>query len=330
MAEPLLRVENLNVAFRSGFGGRPPVRAVNSVSLEVAAGETLAIVGESGSGKSVTALSILRLIPDPGRIEKGRILFEGRDLLALDEAGIRAVRGNRIAMIFQEPMSSLNPVLTIGRQVAEPLRLHRGLKRREALDQAVDLLRSVAIPDAEKRLGDYPHQFSGGMRQRVMIAMALACHPRLLIADEPTTALDVTVQAQILELLKERTRESDSALILITHDLGVVARYADRVAVMYGGRIVESGPAAALYADPRHPYTQGLLRSVPRLEGDTGGRLASIEGQPPDLSALPAGCAFEPRCPNAHERCLEAPPPLVAHGAARAWACYRAEEEPAA
>ena len=330
MAEPLLRVEDLNVAFRSGFGERPPVRAVNSVSFEVAAGETLAIVGESGSGKSVTALSILRLIPEPGRIEKGRILFEGRDLLALDEAGIRAVRGNRIAMIFQEPMSSLNPVLTIGRQVAEPLRLHQRLKRREALDQAVDLLRSVAIPDAEKRLVDYPHQFSGGMRQRVMIAMALACHPRLLIADEPTTALDVTVQAQILELLKERTRETDSALILITHDLGVVARYADRVAVMYGGRIVESGPATALYADPRHPYTQGLLRSVPRLEGDTGGRLESIEGQPPDLSALPAGCAFEPRCPNAHERCLEAPPPLVAHGAARAWACYRAEEEPAA
>ncbi|MYB17716.1 MAG: ABC transporter ATP-binding protein [Holophagales bacterium] len=329
-APPLLRVEDLDVAFRSGFGGRPPVRAVNSVSLEVAAGETLAIVGESGSGKSVTALSILRLIPEPGRIENGRIQFEGRDLLALDETGIRAVRGNRIAMIFQEPMSSLNPVLTIGRQVAEPLRLHRRLKRREALDQAVDLLRSVAIPDAEKRLGDYPHQFSGGMRQRVMIAMALACHPRLLIADEPTTALDVTVQAQILELLKERTRETDSALILITHDLGVVARYADRVAVMYGGRIVESGPAGALYADPRHPYTQGLLRSVPRLEGDTGGRLASIEGQPPDLSALPVGCAFEPRCPNAHERCLEAPPPLVAHGAARAWACYRAEEEPAA
>jgi len=303
---------------------------VNSVSFEVAAGETLAIVGESGSGKSVTALSILRLIPDPGRIEKGRILFEGRDLLALDEAGIRAVRGNRIAMIFQEPMSSLNPVLTIGGQVAEPLRLHRRLKRREALEQAVDLLRSVAIPDAEKRLGDYPHQFSGGMRQRVMIAMALACHPRLLIADEPTTALDVTVQAQILELLKERTRETDSALILITHDLGVVARYADRVAVMYGGRIVESGPAATLYADPRHPYTQGLLRSVPRLEGDTGGRLASIEGQPPDLSALPVGCAFEPRCPHAHERCLEAPPPLVTHDAARAWACYRVEEEPAA
>ncbi|MCY3927628.1 MAG: ABC transporter ATP-binding protein [Acidobacteria bacterium] len=328
--EPLLRVQDLDVSFRSGFGERPPVRAVNSVSFEVAPGETLAIVGESGSGKSVTALSILRLIPDPGRIEKGSILFEGRDLLALDEAGIRAVRGNRIAMIFQEPMSSLNPVLTIGGQVAEPLRLHRRLKRREALEQAVDLLRSVAIPDAEKRLGDYPHQFSGGMRQRVMIAMALACHPRLLIADEPTTALDVTVQAQILELLKERTRETDSALILITHDLGVVARYADRVAVMYGGRIVESGPAAALYADPRHPYTQGLLRSVPRLEGDTGGRLESIEGQPPDLSALPAGCAFEPRCPNAHERCLEAPPPLVAHGAARAWACYRAEEEPAA
>ena len=328
MTEPLLRVEDLDVAFRSGFGGRPPVRAVNSVSFDVAPGETLAIVGESGSGKSVTALSILNLIPDPGRIEKGRILFEGRDLLALDQDGIRAVRGNRIAMIFQEPMSSLNPVLTIGRQVAEPLRLHRGLKRREALEQAALLLGSVAIPDAAKRLGDYPHQFSGGMRQRVMIAMALACHPRLLIADEPTTALDVTVQAQILELLKERTREADSALILITHDLGVVARYADRVAVMYGGRIVESGPAAALYADPRHPYTQGLLRSVPRLEGDAGGRLESIEGQPPDLAALPAGCAFAPRCPHVRERCVEAPPLLETATNGRAWACYGYEATP--
>ena len=232
-------------------------------------------------------------------------------------------------MIFQEPMSSLNPVLTIGRQVAEPLRLHRGLSRREALEQAVEHLESVAIPDAAKRLGDYPHQFSGGMRQRVMIAMALACHPRLLIADEPTTALDVTVQAQILELLKERTREADSALILITHDLGVVARYADRVAVMYGGRIVESGPAAALYADPRHPYTQGLLRSVPRLEGECGGRLDSIEGQPPDLAALPAGCAFAPRCPYTHDHCLVAPPPLEAAAGARAWACYGYEGESA-
>ena len=336
----------------------------------------------------MSALSILRLIPDPGQIENGRILFEGQDLLALDDAGIRSVRGNRIAMIFQEPMSSLNPVLTIGRQVAEPLRLHRGLSRREALEQAVEHLESVAIPDAAKRLGDYPHQFSGGMRQRVMIAMALACHPRLLIADEPTTALDVTVQAQILELLKERTREADSALILITHDLGVVARYADRVAVMYGGRIVESGPAAALYADPRHPYTQGLLRSVPRLEGECGGRLDSIEGQPPDLAALPAGvrlraalslharslpggaavarsrrrlaglgllrlrggiravssaaegqppdlaalpagCAFAPRCPYTHDRCLAAPPSLEAAAGSRAWACYGYEGESA-
>ncbi len=322
MTEPLLRVEDLNVAFRSGFGSRPPVRAVNSVSFKVAPGETLAIVGESGSGKSVTALSILRLVPEPGRIESGGIFFEGRDLLALDDAGIRSVRGNRIAMIFQEPMSSLNPVLTIGRQVAEPLRLHRGLRRSEALEEAARLLGSVAIPDAAQRLGDYPHQFSGGMRQRVMIAMALACHPRLLIADEPTTALDVTVQAQILELLKERTRETDSALILITHDLGVVARYADRVAVMYGGRIVESGPAAALYADPRHPYTQGLLRSVPRLEGDAGGRLESIEGQPPDLAALPAGCAFAPRCPHVRERCVEAAPLLETAADGRAWACY--------
>ena len=324
--EPLLRIDDLNVTFGAGFGNRPRVRAVTSLSLEVAPGETLAIVGESGSGKSVTALSILRLIPEPGRIESGRILFEGQDLLALDGAGIRSVRGNRIAMIFQEPMSSLNPVLTIGRQVAEPLRLHRRLKRREALERAVEHLKSVAIPDAEKRLGDYPHQFSGGMRQRVMIAMALACHPRLLIADEPTTALDVTVQAQILELLKERTREADSALILITHDLGVVARYADRVAVMYGGRIVESGPAAALYADPRHPYTQGLLRSVPRLEGDCGGRLDSIDGQPPDLAALPAGCAFAPRCPQVRDRCLTVPPMLEAGACGRAWACYGYEE----
>ena len=330
VSEPLLRIEDLTVTFRGGDGGRrPPVRAVTSLSLDVAPGETLAIVGESGSGKSVTALSILRLIPEPGRIENGRILFEGQDLLALDDAGVRSVRGNRIAMIFQEPMSSLNPVMTIGRQVAEPLRLHRGLKRREALQQAVELLQSVSIPDAGKRLGDYPHQFSGGMRQRVMIAMALACHPRLLIADEPTTALDVTVQAQILELLKERTREADSALILITHDLGVVARYADRVAVMYGGRIVESGPAAALYADPRHPYTQGLLRSVPRLEGDCGGRLDSIEGQPPDLAALPAGCAFAPRCPYTHDRCLVAPPPLDAAAGGRARACYGYEGAPA-
>ena len=286
-------------------------RSVNNVSFDVAAGETLAIVGESGSGKSVTALSILRLIPDPpGQIASGEILFEGRDLLKLSDAEIRDVRGDRIAMIFQAPMSSLNPSLTVGMQVGEPVNLHRKLPWRKALDKARELLGMVRMSDTASRVGAYPHQFSGGMRQRAMIAMALACEPRLIIADEPTTALDVTVQAQILDLLKDLAQRTNSALILITHDLGVVARYADRVVVMYAGRVVESAPAAELYAHPRHPYTRGLMASVPRLDGNTDERLIPIEGQPPDLARLPPGCAFAPRCRQASDACRSAPPPL--------------------
>jgi oligopeptide transport system ATP-binding protein len=301
MAEPLLEVRGLTTRFRTERG---EVTAVDDVSFTLGAGETLAIVGESGSGKSVTALSLLRLIPQPpGRIEADAIRFEGRDLLALDEAGMRAIRGNRIAMVFQEPMSSLNPALTVGLQVAEPINVHRKAAWSRAFDAARGLLERVQIPDAQSRLRTYPHQYSGGMRQRTMIAMALACQPRLIIADEPTTALDVTVQAQILDLLKDLTRETGAALILITHDLGVVARYADRVAVMYGGRMVEEAPARALYRDPRHPYTRGLLASVPRLDAPTGTRLVPIEGSPPDLAALPPGCAFAPRCRIAEAAC---------------------------
>ncbi len=317
---PLLRVRDLSVSFRTPRG---TVRAVEALSFDLDAGETLAIVGESGSGKSVTALSLLRLIPDPpGRIDRGEILFDGRDLLKLDDAGIRAIRGNRIAMIFQEPMSSLNPVLTVGTQVGEPIRLHRKASWAAALEQVKALLEKVSIPDAASRLGSYPHQYSGGMRQRVMIAMALACAPQLIIADEPTTALDVTVQAQILALLKQLTRETNSALILITHDLGVVARYADRVAVMYGGRIVETAPARELYARPRHPYTRGLMDSVPRLDADTRKRLVPIEGQPPDLANLPPGCAFAPRCKHAFERCRAELPVLEQAGERHYKACF--------
>ena len=318
-APPLLSVIDLSVSFPTDRG---TVRAVDSVSLEVAAGETLALVGESGSGKSVTALSILRLIPDPGRIEQGSIVFDGQDLLTLDRRGIRAIRGNRIAMIFQEPMSSLNPVLTIGKQVAEPIRLHRGLSWKAALAEASDLLEKVAIPDAVSRLDAYPHQFSGGMRQRVMIAMALACRPQLIIADEPTTALDVTIQAQILALLKDLTREANSGLILITHDLGVVARYADRVAVMYAGRIVETAPARDLYANPRHPYTQGLMQSIPRLDDASDKRLVPIDGQPPDLAHLPIGCAFAARCPHVADRCRVELPRLEPLAENHSMACF--------
>ena len=320
MTAPLLSVRNLSTRFRTERG---TVRAVDGVSFDVAAGETLAIVGESGSGKSVTALSILRLIPDPpGRIEEGEILFEGKDLLKLDDAGIRAIRGDRIAMIFQEPMSSLNPALTVGMQVGEPINLHRRTVWAKALDKAAELLGKVRIPDGRSRLSSYPHQYSGGMRQRVMIAMALACQPQLIIADEPTTALDVTVQAQILALLKELTREANSAMILITHDLGVVARYADRVVVMYGGRIVETAPARQLYKTPRHPYTRGLMASVPRLDGDTDRPLVPIDGQPPDLATLPPGCAFAPRCKEATDRCRAERPPLVESAPNHFSACF--------
>jgi oligopeptide transport system ATP-binding protein len=315
----LLEVRDLSVVFRTERG---EVRAVSDASFDIAPGETLAIVGESGSGKSVTALSLLGLLGEAGRIDRGVIRFDGEDITRPGTARLRQIRGDRIAMIFQEPMSSLNPVLTIGEQVAEPLRLHKGLGRKAALAAAGDLLERVAIPDARSRLGDYPHQFSGGMRQRVMIAMALACQPKLIIADEPTTALDVTVQAQILDLLKALTRDLNSAMVLITHDLGVVARYADRVAVMYGGRIVESAPSRDLFCDPRHPYTIGLMGSTPRLASGPKAALATIPGQPPDLSSLPPGCAFSPRCPHARDLCRTAPPPVVADDGGRRWACH--------
>jgi oligopeptide transport system ATP-binding protein len=308
MAAPLLQVRGLTTRFGTDRGA---LTAVDDVSFSLDAGQTLAIVGESGSGKSVTAMSLLRLIPNPpGRITAGEIVFEGQDLLKLSEAQMRAIRGDRIAMIFQEPMSSLNPSLTVGLQIAEPMNVHRGMPWKQAFERAKALLERVRIPDAGSRLQTWPHQYSGGMRQRTMIAMALACEPRLIVADEPTTALDVTVQAQILDLLKELTRETGAALILITHDLGVVARYADQVAVMYGGRIVEQAPAAELYARPRHPYTRGLLASIPRLDGAAGQRLVPIAGQPPDLARLPPGCAFAPRCPRADAACTGSQPPL--------------------
>ncbi len=320
MSSALLSVRGLTTRFRTERG---TVTAVDDVSFDVNAGETVAIVGESGSGKSVTALSVLRLIPDPpGRIESGQIVFDGTDLLKLDDKSIRAIRGNRIAMIFQEPMSSLNPAITVGRQIAEPVNLHQGTPWAKALERARELLALVRIPDAASRVSAYPHQFSGGMRQRAMIAMALACEPQLIIADEPTTALDVTVQAQILDLLQDLSKKARSALILITHDLGVVARYADRVIVMYGGRVVETAPAAELYAHPAHPYTRGLMASIPRLDGDTRRRLVPIEGQPPDLSSLPPGCAFAPRCRLAQERCRTERPVLREVGPQHQKACF--------
>jgi oligopeptide transport system ATP-binding protein len=320
MAEPVLQVKNLTTRFRTERG---EVTAVDDISFSVAAGETLAIVGESGSGKSVTSMSILRLIPSPpGRIEAGEILFEGKDLVKLSNDQMRAVRGNRIAMIFQDSMSSLNPSITIGKQIAEPITLHRNTPWNEAFEKAGELLATVQIPDAKNRLTAYPHQFSGGMRQRAMIAMALACQPKLIIADEPTTALDVTVQAQILDLLKELTQKANTSMILITHDMGVVARYADRVAVMYGGRIVEKGSAFQIFNQPRHPYTQGLLASIPRIDSDPGKPLPAIEGMPPNLMALPPGCAFAPRCPKASNECMVSKPALTEVSPGHIRACF--------
>jgi len=304
---PLLAISDLSVTFATDRG---QVQALDGVSMSLNAGETLAVVGESGSGKSVTALSILGLLGDSGRVSDGSIEFDGEDLTKVSGQRLREIRGNQIAFIFQEPMSSLNPVLTVGTQVAEPIWLHHKKSWSEAFEQAGELLQRVAIPDAVKRLEDYPHQFSGGMRQRVMIAMALACQPKLIIADEPTTALDVTVQAQILSLLKNLTKEANSSLILITHDLGVVARYADKVAVMYGGRVIEMASARELYKNPQHPYTEGLMASIPKLDGDPGSRLYTIEGQPPDLSNLPSGCSFNPRCPHAQDKCIMTKPTL--------------------
>ncbi len=326
---PLLEVKGLHTEFRTGAG---LVRAVDGVSYTVHPGETVAIVGESGSGKSVGAMSILRLIPDPpGRITQGEILFAGRDLLSLSAEEMREVRGSEIGMIFQEPMTSLNPVLTIGRQITETLQQHRGADRATADRRAIELLTLVGIADPERRLRQYPHQLSGGMRQRIMIAIALTCEPRLIIADEPTTALDVTIQAQILELMAELTRRLNVALIIITHNLGVVARYAKRVNVMYAGRLVESGGAAEVYHDPRHPYTMALLRSVPRLDRPRQARLDPVDGQPPDLTRLDGGCSFRPRCRFAVAACAESRPALEPAGAAgHLSACFRRDELAAA
>jgi len=321
--KPLLRVENLQTHFHTRDG---VVRAVDGVSFDVLPGETLAIVGESGCGKSVTAMSILRLLPmPPARIVDGRIEFEGHNLLELPEPEMRRIRGNAIAMIFQEPMTSLNPVLTIGRQIAEALVLHRGMSEAEAMTRAIEMLSKVHIPEAARRVKQYPHELSGGMRQRVMIAMALACGPRLLIADEPTTALDVTIQAQILELMRELRNETSASIILITHDLGVVAEMAHRVVVMYAGRKVEEAPVEELFARPRHPYTRGLLGSMPHL-GDsveeTGKRLVEIPGMVPSLKEAMPGCLFAPRCPNASERCRTDVPPLEPQGPRHWAACW--------
>jgi oligopeptide transport system ATP-binding protein len=317
---PLLEVRGLKTYFRSDSG---VVKAVDGVSFDIRAGETTAIVGESGSGKSVTALSILRLIPNPpGQIVDGEMRFEGRDILSMTEAEVRDLRGNRIAMIFQEPMTSLNPSLNIGRQVGEPIEVHQDLPQASIRERCIELLRKVRIPDPEHRMDAYPHQFSGGMRQRAMIAMSLACEPSLIIADEPTTALDVTVQAQVLDLLKRLTRESNSALMLITHDLGVVARYADHVNVMYAGNIVESGPAREIYNNPRHPYTVGLMNSIPRLDENVKTSLEPIDGQPPDLADVPPGCPFWPRCGFAVDKCKGERPPLAEVAANHRAACW--------
>jgi len=310
----LLEVTNLATHFPTREG---LVRAVDGVSFYLDRGELLGLVGESGCGKSMTALSVMRLIDPPGKIVCGEILFDGKNLLQFSNSAMRDVRGNDIAMIFQDPMTSLNPVFTVGEQIAEALRLHRGLSRKEARAGAVDAMREVSIPDPALRADDYPHQLSGGMRQRVMIAMALACDPKLLIADEPTTALDVTIQAQILELLNGLRRTRELAILLITHDLGVVAEVADRVAVMYTGKIVEESPVKELFARPKHPYTEGLLRSVPKLTAEhvaKSERLQTIEGTVPKPTRLPAGCHFEPRCPYRMPRCKEGEIPLYEVG----------------
>lgn len=302
----LLQVKDLKTYF---FIRGSVVKAVDGISYYIKEAETIGLAGESGCGKSVSALSVMRLIPNPpGKIVSGEIIFDGKDLLTLDEEEMRRIRGGRIAMIFQEPLTSLNPVLTVGHQISEALEIHLGMNKQAAKRRSAQLLQLVAIPDAEKRLDDYPHQFSGGMRQRVMIAMALSCSPKLLIADEPTTAVDVTIQAQLLELMKDMTERFGTSLILITHNLGVIARYAQSVYIMYAGKIVEVGSAKDVYSTPRHPYTEGLLASVPRLDIPRKTRLTPIQGEPPDMVNLPVGCAFQPRCGYALRRCVEEAP----------------------
>jgi peptide/nickel transport system ATP-binding protein len=328
MTAPLLEVEGLKTHFFTRDG---VVRAVDGVSFSIQPGETLALVGESGCGKSVTSLSILRLIASPpGRTVAGAIRFDGRDLLGLSEPAMRKVRGNEISMIFQEPMTSLNPVLTVGRQIAEALVLHRGLDRAQASARAIEMLRLVNIPEAARRAEEYPHQMSGGMRQRVMIAMALACDPKLLIADEPTTALDVTIQAQILDLMRALKEKTGAAIMLITHDLGVVAEMAQRVVVMYAGRKVEEAAVNDLFERPRHPYTRGLMHSIPKLGAakTVRGRLAEIPGMVPSLREPIAGCAFAARCAYAVERCRVEAPPLEAKGQGHTVACWEADRLP--
>jgi len=319
---PLLEVKNLRTEFRSAGS---VFAAVDGVSFTLEAGETLGIVGESGCGKSVTSLSIMRLVPDPpGRIAAGEVRLQGRNLLELPEVEMRAVRGGAISMIFQEPMTSLNPVQTVGDQIIEGVRLHRSVGAAEARARALEMLRLVRIPSPETRIDEYPHQLSGGMRQRVMIAMALACDPQILIADEPTTALDVTIQAQILDLLRDLRQRTGAAIMLITHDLGVVAEIANRVIVMYAGKIVEQATVERLFANPQHPYTLGLLGSMPKLTGDADERLIAIEGVVPNPYALPQGCRFHPRCALADAQCRAAQPPLIEIEAGHHTACWKA------
>jgi oligopeptide/dipeptide ABC transporter ATP-binding protein len=325
---PVLEIDNLQTHFFTEAG---IVRAVDGVSYHVRAGETLGVVGESGCGKSVTALSILRLVASPpGRIVGGQIRFDGRNLLDLSDSELEDIRGNRISMIFQEPMTSLNPLYTIGAQIAEAIALHQKVSKKEAMEKAVDMLRRVAIPEPERRLHAYPHQLSGGMRQRVMIAMAVSCNPRVLIADEPTTALDVTIQAQILDIMRGLRETLGTAIVLITHDMGVVAENADRVVVMYAGRKVEEALVDDLFGNPGHPYTKGLLGSIPNVEtaahaGDTRARLTEIKGMVPSLAKLPPGCAFAARCGYATDQCRSAYPPLVEHRPNHWVACWHAQ-----
>ncbi len=323
MTAPVLEVEDLRTYYIAERGRRV-TRAVDGVSLTLAPGETLGIVGESGSGKTTLALSLVRLLPPAARIVGGAIRLEGEDLLTKSDGEMRRIRGKRIAMILQDPMASLNPLFTVGDQVAEPIRVHEGAGRKAAQERARELLKSVRIAAPELRVREYPHQMSGGMRQRIVGAIAISCEPRLLIADEPTTSLDLTIQAQYLGLLRELQRRHHLAMIFVTHNLGIVARMCDRVAVMYAGRIIESGPVKAIFDTAAHPYTKALVESIPRL-GAPGGRLTAIDGQPPDLAALPAGCAFHPRCPKVFEHCRQEAPSELSAGDAHTARCWLLE-----